>query len=242
MFPFCLIFEVINFVPWKKMGLKLMKVPDILYTNRIGSDVIIPVVLFGENREEAFKRCVKMQKTCPHNYKIQTAVFYPLLRICIAMLTSFFSYLIMNNFTSHPNIPGVNSLFENFHHFELVVIFFFSFFLTFHFVDILQTTFICCFYYETELQEVNRRLKSKINIVFPDYSQNTLQEVLHKDLFKAPEQLKYYENFKFSHFNFPSRPFALESSNSSSSVSTDSENNEKVVIAKRPFHRSASFS
>ena len=161
MFPFCVVFEVVNIVPWKKMGLKLMKVPDVLYTTRVGSDVILPVAMFGDNRDDAYKRCVKYHKNFTFSNKFQRIVYYALLRVCVPILVVTSSNFMINFFTPHtkffhiflPNIAGVNPLFEHFHQFELALMVFMSYLLTSHAVDVVQTTYTCSVYYENSLKD-----------------------------------------------------------------------------------------
>ena len=211
--PFCLVFEVVNYVPCKKMGFSLWKVPDFLYTYRIGTGVIIPNVLLGENYKKAFGRCVKRIRS--KQVRTLGGVFYPLMRFCVSVLTTFLSYWILKIFSGYSVLRGVNPLFESFHRFELVVVFSMSFFLTRHSVDVLETTSTCRQFYEEELQEENKRKNAKLlspnkrpklsapkklpgrerqnaKLLSPDQLPAP-RERLPRDLIWAPEQIECYK-------------------------------------------------
>ena len=90
MFPFCVVSEVVSIVPQKKTGLNFAKGPNPLYSSRIGSDVIIPFVLFGDSSlcRSAMDACVKLNKKFTRSDSIQRSFYCPLLRICVPAVFS----------------------------------------------------------------------------------------------------------------------------------------------------------
>ena len=90
MFPFCVVFEIVNIVPWQKMVFNFTKVPNLLYASRTGSDVIIPFAFFGDGSlcRSAVDACVKLNKKFTRSDSIQRSFYCPLLRICVPAVFS----------------------------------------------------------------------------------------------------------------------------------------------------------
>ena len=167
MFPFCVVFEIVNIIPWKKMGLNFIKVPNLLYVSRIGSDVIIPFALFGADSlsRSAIDACVKFNKKLTRSDSIQRHFYYPLLRVCAPVLAVFSSTFAIDFFAPRtpldplllPGITGDNPLLGNFRRFELLLIVVATFFMTSHAVDVVQTAHTCAVYHEMAAREEEKK-------------------------------------------------------------------------------------
>jgi len=211
LFPFCVAFELLSILPWKKMGLKSADVPNWLRTARIGSDVIIPHALFGDDvflSHSALDRCVEFNRKFERKDNVQRNIYYALLGVCVPILSATSSALAISFFaTTTPGITGDNPLFRDFTRFELLIAVVAACFVTSHAVDVVRTAHLCSVYCAMAASEEKR--KKLVNIepkpeIFLLFAEKSVVESKVKGSIKR--LVEYFKNYFRSEENVDSNP------------------------------------
>jgi len=211
LFPFCVAFELLSILPRKKMGLKSADVPSWLRTARVGSDVIIPHALFGDDvflSHSALDRCVEFNRKLARKDNVQRCIYYALLKVCVPILSATSSAFAISFFaTTTPGITGDNPLFRDFTRFELLIAVVAACFVTSHAVDVVRTAHLCSVYCAMAASEEKR--KKLVNIepkpeIFLLFAEKSVVESKLKGSIKR--LVEYFKNYFRSEENVDSNP------------------------------------